>query len=249
MKIPNCQALITRLPYCSRFDIKPVLEMAKFVDARGLMFVSMPIHVEFPNNGGRLLCELEDAGLVIAAKICWYRDRSIVTTKSKRLTNTWEVLGVLAKQKNYHINREAATKIKKGFEGREGTFDEDEYATCIGDHWPLRNDRRDRRFLPAALVLNCGQLADLQPGDRVLDPYGNPGIRDACKFLGWEYIDGGLQNSARNAKNSMESGDYENEDLSWQRSDEEDCSEGDSGSLPDRGSDSRPGRQTHSSGS
>jgi len=204
--------------------------MVKKIDSRGLIFLSMPIHIEFPNNGGRLICELEDGvrdkdgkilipGLHLVSKVAWYRDRHIVTTKSRRLTNTWEVIGIFSRQKNYHINREACTKVKKGFEGREGAFEEEEFTTCSGDHWPQRNDRRDRRFLPAGIVLNCANLADLQPNDRVLDPYGNPGIKDACLSLGWTYVDGGLPNPARNAKKTTESID-EDEDLSGNRRDE-----------------------------
>lgn len=224
----SSQVLITRLPYAPRFKAAPILEMAKLIDARGLICLSMPIHVEHPNNGGRLICELEDAGLITVALVSWHRDRHIVTTKSRRLTNTWEPLVILARQKNYHINREAATKIKKGFEGREGAFEEDEFVTCCGDHWPIRNDRRDRRFLPAQLVLNCGQLADIQPGDRVLDPYGNPGVKDACNPLGWNYVDGELFSPARNSKKAPEN---EDEDLPRHGEDEEQDLESDSGSF------------------
>lgn len=153
----------------------------------------MPVHIESPNNGGRLMVELEDAGLQLVAKVCWYRDRHIVTTRSKRLTNTWEPIAIFSKSKNYVINREAVTKIKKGFEGREGAFDEEEFQTCIGDHWPVRNDRRDRRFLPSGVVLNCAQLADIQSGDSVFDPYGNVGVSDACRLMGWNYVNGNLK--------------------------------------------------------
>ncbi len=69
----------------------------------------------------------------------------------------------------------------------------------MGDHWCIRNDRRDRRFVPAMIVLNCGQLADLHKGDIVYDPYGNPGVRDSCKYLGWRYVDGGLPSEARHS--------------------------------------------------
>ena len=223
------QILITRLPYAPRFKAAPILEMAKQIDARGLICLSLPIHVEQPNNGGRLICEMEDAGLICVALVSWFRDRHIVTTKSRRLTNCWEPLAILARQKNYHINREAATKIKKGFEGREGAFEEDEFVTCVGDHWPVRNDRRDRRFLPAHLVLNCGQLGDLQPGDRVLDPFGNPGVKDACEPLGWEFIDGGLPSLARSAK--KKEANHEDEDVSRDGEDEESDLESHSGSF------------------
>ena len=167
--------------------------MAESVDTRGLICLSIPVHIESPNNGGRLICELEDAGLVIVSICAWKRDRHIVTTRSKRLTNTWEPIAIFSKSKNYVINREFVTKIKKGFEGREGAFDEEEFSTCIGDHWPVRNDRRDRRFLPAGIVLNCGQLSDLQTGDSVFDPYGNVGVRDACKLMNWNYVNGNFK--------------------------------------------------------
>jgi hypothetical protein len=193
--------------------------MAKRVDPRGLICISMPLHVEAPNNGGRLICELEDAGLITVAKVSWFRDRHIVTTKSRRITNTWEPIVIMSRQKDYHIKRHSATKIKKGFEGREGAFDEDEYLTCIGDHWPVRNDRRDRRWLPSTVVLNCAQLGDLQPGDRVLDPFGNPGVMLACRALGWNYVDGGMPNKARDAKKA-ESGD-EDENVSGNGLDQE----------------------------
>jgi len=191
-KIETYPVMITRLPYAKRYDPVPVVVAAKKVDLRGLICISMPIHVESPNNGGRLICELEDAGFILVSKIAWYRDRHIVTTKSKRLTNTWEPLVIFSKVKNYVMNREAVTKVKKGFENREGAYDEEEFQTCIGDHWPCRNDRRDRRYLPSGIVLNCGQLADLHEGDAVYDPYGNIGVKDTCELMGWVHVDGGL---------------------------------------------------------
>lgn len=194
------QTLITRLPYASSYDPSFIIEESKKVDDRGLISLSIPIHLEAPNNGGKLITQLEDAGLCLVAKIVWYRDRHIVATKSKRLTNTWEPIAIFSKSKNYIMSRDNAAKIKKGYESRETAFDEDEYLTCIGDHWPVRNDRRDRRFLPESIVLNLIQLADLQPGDTVLDPYGNPGVRDTCKLFGWTYLDSGLPSDARDAK-------------------------------------------------
>lgn len=200
MGISDCQVLITRLPYSNLFDPGPILKMIEQVDSRGLIFISMPINVEKPSNGSRLICSLEDAGLVVVSQIALFRDRHVVCTRSKRLTNCWEPVGIFSRSKNYHINREAVMKIKKGFEGRETAFEEEDFLTCMGDFWPIRNDRRDRRYLPAGFVLNAGQLADLQPGDRVLDPYGNPGVKDACQPLGWTYVDGGLPSSVRAAK-------------------------------------------------
>ena len=215
----NAQILITRLPYAAQYDVASIIDAAQDVDERGLIALSIPIHLEHPNNGGRLISALEDAGLHLVAKIVWYRDRHIVATKSKRLTNTWEPIAIFSKSKNYIIARDNVAKIKKGFESRESAFDEDEYLTCIGDHWPVRNDRRDRRFLPEMVVLNLVQLADLNAGDAVLDPYGNPGIRDACNHFGWKYIDGGLQSDARNAKGSPQKHDEEENDEEYQKDD------------------------------
>jgi hypothetical protein len=204
------QALITRLPYAQDYNPEPILRAAQQVDERGLICISIPIHVDAPNNGGKLIYELEKGlpdkelpGLFLVAKIAWYRDRHIVTTKSRRLTNTWEPLVIMSRSPNYIINRDSAAKIKKGFENREAAFDEEEYLTCIGDHWPVRNDRRDRRFLPQTVVLNCAQLADIHTGDGVLDPYGNPGVKDSCKQFDFQYIDGELPNDARDAKTSQ----------------------------------------------
>lgn len=205
----NAQTLITRLPYALTYDPAPILEQAKKIDDRGLISISIPIHLESPNNGGRLISALEDAGLYLVAKIVWYRDRHIVATKSKRLTNTWEPIAIFSKSKDYIMCRDNTAKIKKGYESREAAFDEDEYLTCIGDHWPVRNDRRDRRFLPETVVLNLIQLADLQPGDTVLDPYGNPGVKDTCKLFGWNYVDSGLKSDARDAKGRSKNQDDE----------------------------------------
>ena len=205
----NAQTLITRLPYALTYDPAPILEQAKKIDDRGLISISIPIHLESPNNGGRLISALEDAGLYLVAKIVWYRDRHIVATKSKRLTNTWEPIAIFSKSKDYIMSRDNTAKIKKGYESREAAFDEDEYLTCIGDHWPVRNDRRDRRFLPETVVLNLAQLADLQPGDTILDPYGNPGVKDTCKLFGWKYFDSGLKSDARNAKGRSKNQDEE----------------------------------------
>jgi DNA modification methylase len=193
------QTLITRLPYASKYDPKPILEAAKLIDARGLISISIPMHTEHPNNGGELIAELEKAGLILVAKIAWHRDRHIVTGK-RRLTNAWEPIAIFAKAKNYIINRDAPSKTKKGFENRETSFDEDEYKTCIGDFWPIRNDRADRRWLPQLVVLNCAQLADLQPGDTIYDPYGNPGVKKAAEAFDWKYKDGNLPSETRNSK-------------------------------------------------
>ncbi len=194
------QALITRLPYSESYDPEVILGFSKQVVERGLICISIPIHVDVPNNGGVLIGQLEKAGLFLVAKIAWYRDRHIVTTKSKRLTNTWEPIGIFSRSKDYHINRDAPAKIKKGFESRDNPFDEENFMTCIGDHWSVRNDRADRRYLPQTVVLNCAQLADLQPGDVILDPYGNPGVRATCQSFDWKYRDGGLPSDVRNSR-------------------------------------------------
>jgi DNA modification methylase len=193
----SAQALITRLPYDESYDPEEVLKFANQVDERGLIFVSIPIHPEAPNNGGELIYKLEQAGLYLCAKIVWHRDRHVVCSKSKRLTNAWEPLAVFSRSKSYVINRDAPAKIKKGWEVKETPFDEDSYLTCVGDHWAIRNDRRDRRYLPQTLVLNCIQLADLHPGDAILDPYGNPGVSDTCEAFGYAYRDGGAPSEIR----------------------------------------------------
>jgi DNA modification methylase len=190
------QTLITRLPYSKDYDPQPIIEASELVDERSLIFISIPIHTESPNNGGVLIKALEDAGLFLVAKICWYRDRHIVTSK-RRLTNTWEPLGIFSRSKDYIINRDAPAKQKKGFQHRDTAFDEDEYLTCLGDHWAVRNDRSDRRFLPQTVVLNCAQLADLQPGDMVYDPYSNLGVKKATDAFGWKYKAGDLTVSGR----------------------------------------------------
>lgn len=204
-KKTSAQAIITRLPYAPKYDIKPILAATEKLDDRGLICISIPIHVDAPNNGGLLIHELEQAGLFLVAKVCWHRDRHIVTTKSRRLTNAWEPLALFSKSKNYLLNRDAPAKIKKGFESRENAFDEENYSCCIGDHWSVRNDRADRRFLPQTVVLNCVQLSDLQPGDLVLDPYGNPGVKKTCELFGFKFKDGGLANDARSSKKTATS--------------------------------------------
>ena len=191
------QALITRLPYAEKHDPKPIIEASKKVDLRGLICLSIPIHIENPNGDGDLIAELQKAGLFLVAKIVWFRDRHIVTTRSKRLTNTYETLAIFSRSKSWIINRDAASKLKRGFENREANFDDEEYQCCIGDHWAVRNDRRDRRYLPDGIILNCAQLADLQPKDTVLDLYGIPTIEEACKTYGWTYRDLGLTSPLR----------------------------------------------------
>jgi hypothetical protein len=192
----KAQAIVTRLPYALKYDPQPILDAVKEIDDRGLIFVSIPIHVDAPNNGGVLIDQLEKAGLFLVAKVCWYRDRHVVT-KNRRLTNTWEPIGVFSKNKNYVINRDAPSKLKQGFEARDTAFDDEQFLTCIGDHWPVRNDRSDRRFLPQTVVLNCAQLADLEPEDTILDLYGNPGVKKACEAFNWTYRDAGLASEFR----------------------------------------------------
>lgn len=196
----SAQSIITRIPYAIKYDPKPLLQAAEKVDERGLICVSIPIHVDSPNNGGVLIAELENSGLFLVAKVAWHRDRHIVTTKSRRVTNAWEPIAIFSKSKNYILNRDAPAKLKKGFESREDPFSEENYSCCIGDHWSVRNDRSDRRFLPQTVVLNCAQLGDLQPGDVILDPYGNPGVKKTCGLFGFKYKDGGLPSDARSAK-------------------------------------------------
>lgn len=191
MNKKSYQTLITRLPYSKTYNPELILEAAKLIDERGLIFVSIPIHTESPNNGGVLIKQLEDGGLFLVSKIAWYRDRHIVCSK-RRLTNTWEPVAVFSRSKDYIINRDAPSKTKKGFQHRDTAFDEDEYLTCIGDHWAVRNDRADRRFLPQTVVLNCSQLADLQPEDTIYDPFGNPGVKKAAQAFGWNYENGGM---------------------------------------------------------
>lgn len=198
MNKETSQILITRLPYAEKYDPQVILSQVERVDNRCLIFISIPVCIDSPNNGGALIVELEKAGLFLVAKVAWHRDKHIVTINSRRLTNTWEPIAIFAKTKDYVINRDAPAKTKKGFKNRaETAWDEDEYLTCIGDHWAVRNDLSDRRWLPQTVVLNCVQLGDLQPGDRVYDPYGNPGIKKACEAFGWNYEDGNLSNPAR----------------------------------------------------
>jgi hypothetical protein len=192
----NAQAMITRFPY-GITDLSPIIEMTKCVDECGIICLATPLKIENPINISTISNEIESAGFPLISMIAWHRDRHIVTSNSKTLTNTWEPIFIFGKTKNFHVNRDFITKIKKGFETKEGVFDEDEFSTCLGDHWPVRNDRRDRRFLPAGVVLNCGQFADLQLGDSVIDPYGNPGVRDACRAFGWQYLDGNLPSDIR----------------------------------------------------
>lgn len=187
MTKPTFQAIITRLPYEERFDAAPIIEAAKNIDDKGLICISMPIHLENPNNGGILINQLEEAGLILCAKVAWSRDRHIATKSSKRLTNMWEPLAIFAKVKNHSFNREAPSKYKKDFENRETAFDDDLNLCCIGDHWIVSSGRSDIRTVPQGVVINCAQLADLQPNDTVLDIYPNSGIKQACELFGWNY--------------------------------------------------------------
>jgi len=155
---------------------------------RALGFFVVPIMVDDPGSMQQVFEAFSSEGLRIATIACWYRNRHIVTAKGNKLTNTWEPVFVVYKSDDYVMNRASVMKIKKDRESKSDMFDEDEYLTCLGDHWPIRNDPRDRRFLPAQLVLNCGQLADLKPGDRVLDPIGMPTIKETCQQLGWKYV-------------------------------------------------------------
>jgi hypothetical protein len=195
--VDSCQALITRLPYANRYSAGPVLEQAARVDERGLVCLSVPVHVDRPEAPWELLSALLAGGLKLVGVASWLRDRHVVVVRSRRLTNAWEPVFLLSRSPDYILDRDAATKVKKGFEGREGSFDEDEFRTCVGDHWPVRNDRRDRRYLPAGVVMNCGQLAGLAPGSAVLDPWANPGVKETCEVLGWRHVDGGLPSQVR----------------------------------------------------
>lgn len=214
MSKETSQIIITRLPYADKYDPAEIMSLLDNLDARGLLFISIPICVDSPNNGGALIAKLEEAGLFLVAKIAWHRDKHIVTINSRRLTNTWEPIAVFAKSKNYVLNRDTPSKTKKGFKNRaETAWDEDEYLTCIGDHWAVRNDLSDRRWLPQTVVLNCIQLGDLQPGDTVYDPYGNPGIKKTCETFGWNYKDGGKPNPARRSGKSKKTSQEKPEEI------------------------------------
>lgn len=212
IQTPNAQVLVARLPY-NISDLIPIIELTKCVDERGIICLTTPIRIESPSNVADVVKTMEESGLVLISMIAWHRDRHIVTSNSKTLSNTWEPILVFGKSKKFHVNRDFITKIKKGFDTKEGVFDEEEFQTCLGDHWPVRNDRRDRRFLPAQIVFNLGQFADLQLGDTVLDPFGNPGIRDACKTFGWQYLDGNLPSDIRGLGKTLEGEDNEDEEL------------------------------------
>lgn len=193
----SAAAIISRLPYSKKYDAKQIFEQAQRVDLRGLISLSMPMHLEAPGNSSKLISELSDLGLHLVALISWHRDRHIVASRSKRLTNAWEPIAIFSRSKDWFIDRDGPARPKRGAAGREEQFDEDEFLTCVGDHWPIRCDRRDRRLLPAQVILNLIQLAGLGKGDTVLDPWGNPTVKEQCESLGLKYSDSGLQNSLR----------------------------------------------------
>ena len=195
-KEESVSILIGRIPYSKDYDLNAIDLMASKVDNKGLICLSIPIHVEAPTNFIKLIAHLESKYNVVSL-ISWHRDRHIVTTKSKRLTNAWEPLLILSKSPSWHLDRDTPSKPKKGAAGREEQFDEDEFLTCIGDHWPVRFDRRDRRLLPAQIVLNLIQLGGISSGDTVLDPWGNPSIKEQCEAFGMTYCDGGLESPIR----------------------------------------------------
>jgi hypothetical protein len=191
------QVLVTRLPYAEHYKAEPLLDAAKGIEERSLICISIPIHVENPFGAVELVGQLVNGGLHLVSLVSWLRDRHIVVTKSTRLTSAWEPIAIFSRSRDYVYQKDSIRKIKKGFEGKELTFDEDAFLTCQTDHWVIANDRRDRRFLPAQVVLNCGQLAGMKPGDTLLDPYGSPSIREATKVLGWEYRDLGYPSAIR----------------------------------------------------
>jgi hypothetical protein len=104
---------------------------------------------------------------------------------------------VFSRSKEYYIDRDGPARPKRGVSGREEQFDEDEFLTCVGDHWPIRSDKRDRRLLPAKVVLNLIQLGGLGKGDTILDPWGNPSIKEQCDLLEVKYVDGMIPSQLR----------------------------------------------------
>lgn len=197
------QTMITRLPYAESYPTHAILEATAKVEDRALISIAIPIHVDNPFGAIEFVSEMVKAGLHLVSIIAWNRDRHVVVTKSRRLTNQYELIAIFSRSKNYIISKDQIRKMKRGFEGKENTFDPDEFLCCAGDMWSCRNDRRDRRFLPATIVLNCGQLADLKQGDSVLDPYGIPSIRETCQSIGWKYVDGGLPSVIRGVKKTF----------------------------------------------
>lgn len=198
--VPNktaAAALISRLPYAKKYDSREIFDQAQKVDLRGLISISMPMHLEAPGNGFRLISELVDLGLHLVAVVSWHRDRHIVASRSKRLTNAWEPIAIFSRSKEWFIDRDGPARPKRGAAGREEQFDEDEFLTCVGDHWPIRCDRRDRRLLPSQVILNLIQLSGLGKGDSILDPWGNPTVKEQCEVLGLKYLDSGLESSLR----------------------------------------------------
>ena len=193
----SAQALISRLPYSKSYDIKPILNAVNKIDIRGIAAISIPIHTENPVNAFKLIAELQEAGMNLISVIAFHRDRHIVTTRSKRLSNAWEPIVVFSKSKDWYIDRDGPARPKRGVSGREEQFDEDEFLTCVGDHFPIRSDKRDRRFLPAQVTLNIIQLAGLNKGDSILDPWGNPAIKEQCELLGIKYIDDNMPSQVR----------------------------------------------------
>jgi DNA modification methylase len=208
----KAQVLITRLPYASSFNTEAILKQLPLLEERALICVAIPVFVDKPINTMSFIHKMSEAGLETVANIVWQRDRHVVVSKSRRLTNTYELIAIFSKSEKYVLSKDAIRKLKKGFEGKTNTFEEDRFLTCQGDHWSVPNDRRDRRFLPGRIVLNLGQLADLKPGDIVLDPFGNPGVSDACLGLGWKYVDGGEPSNLRGVKKSLRKTQSEQEE-------------------------------------
>jgi hypothetical protein len=185
----TAQTLIARLPYQETYDAAQFLKACRLVDLKGLICVSIPVVVENPMGAIEFIRELGQSGLTLIALVAWYRDRHVVVSKSRRLTSKWEPIAIFSRSPDYCMTKDAIRKFKRGLEGKVHNLDEDEFLCCQGDHWSVKNDPRDRRFLPATIVMNCGQLADLKPNDLVLDPFGNPAIAETCRALGWRYWD------------------------------------------------------------
>ena len=219
--LPNktsAAAIISRLPYSKKYNAEEVFDQAQKVDLKGLISLSIPMHLESPGNGLKLISQLCEMGLHLVAVVSWHRDRHIVASRSKRLTNAWEPIAIFSRSKDWFIDRDGPSRPKRGAAGREEQFDEDEFLTCVGDHWPIRCDRRDRRLLPAQVILNLIQLSGLGKGDTILDPWGNPTVKEQCETLGLKYSDSGLENTLRDdwskkkKKNKAETTDEEDED-------------------------------------
>ena len=147
----------------------------------------------FKSRAFRVSMMAEDVGFVWNDTITWVKNHYRPLQGDKRVNNLTEFIFILTKGKP-SLDR-LAIGVPYADKSNVGRFSERDLK-CRGNVWALKyktvqskeQKRHNDRF-PVDLPLWCLQLASLDEGSLVIDPFNGSGTTGvACKLLGLDYI-------------------------------------------------------------